>query len=125
VARKMDERYIISNINLILKLLRLFNKATREVYSNHLFLQTKKFVWYDKIRDFDFLKNSTSGILFRKEILILHTNFLIFHYNHIISDRLHHTQMTSIRDHELPEIYYKGLPVDMIIGELELIDDVK
>ena len=121
----MDERYIISNINLILKLLRLFNKATREVYSNHLFLQTKKFVWYDKIRDFDFLKNSTSGILFRKEILILHTNFLIFHYNHIISDRLHHTQMTSIRDHELPEIYYKGLPVDMIIGELELIDDVK
>lgn len=55
----------------------------------------------------------------------MHTNFLIFHYNHIISDRLHHTQMTSIRDHELPEIYYKGLPVEMIIGELEIIEDVR
>lgn len=33
--------------------------------------------------------------------------------------------MTSIRDHELPEIFYKGLPVELIIGELELIDDIQ
>jgi hypothetical protein len=33
--------------------------------------------------------------------------------------------MTSIRDHELPEIYYKGLPVELIIGELEIVGDVR
>jgi len=36
--KNLSEKYIEGNINLILRILRLFNKSTREVYSNHLYL---------------------------------------------------------------------------------------
>jgi hypothetical protein len=119
--KKLSEKYIEKNINLILRILRLFNKSTREVYSNHLYLQMKKHVWYDKIGAYDFLTNSMGGLIFRKEILDIHTNFLIFHFNHIISDRMHHTSNTTFRDHELPEVYYQGEAYELILYEIEMI----
>lgn len=99
----------------------MFNKSTREVYSNHLYLQMKKHIWYDKIGSYEFLTKSIGGLVFKKEILDMHSNFLIFHFNHIISDRMHHTSSTTFRDHELPEIYYQGEAFELILSEIELI----
>lgn len=120
-GKSLSEKYIEGNINLILRIIRLFNKSTREVYSNHLYLQMKKHIWYDKIGSYDFLAKSMGGLVFRKEILAMHSNFLIFHFNHIISDRMHHTSSTTIRDHELPEIYYQGDAFQLILYEIEMI----
>jgi len=120
-GKSLSEKYIEGNINLILRIIRLFNKSTREVYSNHLYLQMKKHIWYDKIGSYDFLTKSIGGLVFRKEILSMHSNFLIFHFNHIISDRMHHTSNTTIRDHELPEIYYQGEAFELILYEIEMI----
>jgi hypothetical protein len=104
-----------------LGIFRLFNKSTREVYSNHLYLQMKKHIWYDKIQSYDFLTKTIGGLVFRKEIVDIHCNFLIFHFNHIISDRMHHTSSTNFRDHELPDVYYHGEAFQMILYEIELI----
>jgi hypothetical protein len=98
-----EEYYVECNINVILKLLALFNKATREVYPQSIHKKVAEVLSYTNFSSFNFLAKSVAGMVFRKEIVTLYTNFMIFH-------------------HELPDIYSKGVVANIVIEEIRLID---
>ena len=120
-----EEYYVECNINVILKLLTLFNKATREVYPQSIHKKVAEVLNYTNFSSFNFLAKSVAGMVFRKEIVTLYTNFMIFHHNHIIADRPCHTGNTSVSDHELPDIYSEGVVANIVIEEIRLIDMIQ
>lgn len=131
-----ESSYKEESLFLIWSLLRLFNSSIQDVYTMRLFINLRKSIWYETLYEYNHLTESIQGLLFRREIIKCANSLLIFHFNHVISDRRIHsnyasykdlkdkgmkTTNTSLRDHELPDNYYSGDPVKLIASEFSIL----